>query len=218
MKLTLFLITFLFAQFGFQTEIIWVEDWSEGWQDRWTNVGYAYDCSHTEDNLLVQDCQSAALVSNQRFPVSGQITFTGSIYSQPAVNSSTVNNLAHHTLFGVDDGPNGQYCGIYLTYSIEKQMDAVTIISYPDIYYLGVLDHQTHIASIVWTPEANENGVTYGTCEFYLEDQLIFTSYYSFTVTELALWKGTNSVDPGSGNDGSISHAEHGSVTVTTTN
>lgn len=192
------------------------ESWGDNWQSRWEPIGYAYQCSHIENALLIQDCQSAALVSIQSFDIQQRVSFSGTLFSDIGQNSTTLANMAHHTLFGVDDGPNGQYCGFYISYNPSNQADDIYTISYPAVEWIAQYPHRTHSVTVSWQYRYTLGDTHYGQCVYFLEDRLLHTVDYAFTVDSLRLWIGANSVAPTMSNDGSSSYAEHGMLYVET--
>lgn len=194
--------------------ILFTEAWGNDWQDRWDAIGYAYDCSFGQNGILIQNCQSAALVSVESFPITQSIAFHGSLYSDIGTNSSTPSNMAHHTLFGADDGDNGQYCGLYLSYNPSNESDEFYAISYPTLEWLAQYPHSTHEVSVTWNYAYTENNRHYGQCVYAIEGRVLSTIEYIFTVDSLRLWVGANSVSPNMPNDGSTSYAEHGVLYV----
>lgn len=196
--------------------IVFSESWDRDWQSRWDAVGYAYDCSYVQDNVLIQHCQSAAFVSVESFPITQSIVFHGTLYSDIGAASSSFSNMAHHTLFGVDDGANGQYCGLYLSYNSSDESDEFYSTSYPAIEWLAQYPHKTHGVTVTWNYTYTEDNHHYGQCVYAIGDRVISTVEYAFTVDSLRLWVGTNSIAPTMPNDGSVSYAEHGALYVET--
>lgn len=194
--------------------LTWQETWTADWRDRWLAIGAGHTCSEAINNVLVMDCQSAAVQSEQRFPVGQRIEVSGRVLSAPGAGSTTVANLAHHVLLGADDGANGQYCGLYVSYDVAAGLDKVFHISYPYSAQIGSVPHGSHVLTVLWEPTVYMSGRQYGYCNYVVDGQLLHRRTYSFSLPDVAVWKGASSVNPGQGNDGSYSHAEHGPVTV----
>lgn len=222
--LNLFIVlTILISPVSAQGPTTWTEDWSDGWEGRWYYFGgLDENCVRTESGVLIQDCWATALVSEQSFPVSKTIEFSGTLFSRPGDDSYSKANLAHHVLFGVDDMPVselGEYCGLFLQYDTDLRRDRFLIISYPDHYLLPqTYEHEIHEVSIKWVPSGDwtDAGERMGTCFYSIDgEQVHYTPYYSFAQTEVTLWQGATSVASGESNDGSSSFAEHGEITVT---
>lgn len=203
-------------------EGVWTENWEDGWQEDWYYFADldSSSCSRTQSGVFIQDCWSTAIVSHDRFPVSQRIEFTGTIFSRPGLGTDSPSNLAHHALFGADDGPGGEYCGLYLRYNKNTRQDEIYSISYlhpnPRTVLLGTTEHKTHEVSIIWEPLGTRVGSDrqQGTCSYLVDRVVLLRVPYSFVLEDVALWQGATSVGWGQGNDGSTSYAEHGPITV----